>query len=353
MNKIVVLNFEDEDISYTGGKVTPFVTRNKTETSKPTLPNHLVGSAQSTVSGVLAKVRAKETTQGKTQVHYYSCVRLIDLDKKGLLTRDDVHAIRRDIGDAKKTYIIMHGTPDNTEDGFANGGAQVATWRDLSRLALMLFPAKDEVHRISLIMCYGARTDNYRLNHVGQMSPGDLKTSFAYKFFRAICQLRNVTLTACTGAVSTSADSYANEVETEEWVSATLDIIDYKKDTTGRNNLKLAFDQTKASYLTQKVGLQKDWDDLVSAFDRDPKKVPVGPYETEIHRYKSKTLHLYTQLQANKNAAAQLHGGLANISKYGRIAYHYDGVLQIVNKYGDPKNPTIGEDHLLYRGPLL
>ena len=29
------------------------------------------------------------------------------------------------------------------------------------------------------------------------------------------------------------------------------------------------------------------------------------------------------------------------------------GVLTIVNKYGDPMNPVAGQNHVLYRGPLL
>ena len=103
------------------------------------------------------------------------------------------------------------------------------------------------------------------------------------------------------------------------------------------------------------MGTEKDWADMSNDFFTNKKKAAANPYEQAIKDYLGQTQHLYNQLQANKAQAAQLYGGVSNRDKYGRILYKYDGAgtLQIINKYGDPRDPTIGEDYTLYSGPLL
>jgi hypothetical protein len=340
----VVLNFEDQN---PGAKIKPEISRDPKK-----LPGSVHGSAQATVAGVITKARKKEVKAGKNFVHHYSGVELIQADVAGTLTRDDVNAVRKDCSKADKIYIIMHGSPDDTDQGFANGGKPVATWAQLARLSLMLFPVRDTVYRVSLIMCYGARVANYRLNNLGMLAPGDLKTSFAYKFFRSICIARNVSMTACTGAVSTG-DNGVNAVETEEWVAATLDVIDYKKDTGTRQALQAQLAQTKQAYITG-GNSAADWDALVNRFLRSANEVANDATEQVVKAYCYEKAHRNVSLQAAKSLAAQQHQGLANREKYGRIRYTYDGAqLQIVNKYGDPLNPAVGQDYLLYTGPLL
>ena len=353
MAKFVILNFEDDDQGHAPNSTVPAVMR-KSSTGAVAVPGHVTGSARSTVEGVAAKARAKETFFRKNVVHHYSGIDLIRQDAAGTLGRNDVAQVRADVAAARKVYIILHGSPDVTEHGFTNAQTHIG-WRELSSLALLLFPERSDPYRISLVMCYGARTDNHRLNHLGAMSPGDLKTSFAYKFFRALCNYRNLSLTACTGAVSTQGGDGTNEVETEEWVSATLDVIDYQKDKPNRDLRKDDLDMVKQAYIHSGKGSLADWNALRDAFYTDRTKVANGYYETEIKKYIAHTQHLYDDLQAAKSQAAQMHGGVSNRSKYGRILYDYSGggVLTIVNKYGDPMNPVAGQNHVLYRGPLL
>lgn len=340
----VVLNFEDQN---PGAKIKPAISRDPKK-----LPDSVKGSAQATLAGVITKARKKEVKAGKNFVHHYSGIELIQADVAGQLTKDDVNAVRKDCAKADKIYIIMHGAPDDTDQGFASGGMAVATWAQLGRLALMLFPVRDTIYRVSLIMCYGARVANYRLNNLGMLTPGDLKTSFAYKFFKSICMARNVSMTACTGAVSTG-DNGMNAVETEEWVAATLDIIDYKKDTGTRQALNAQMAQAKQAYITDGHSTG-DWQTLVNRFLRNANEVANDATERVVKAFSYETGHRSASLQAAKSHAAQQHQGLANREKYGRIRYTFDGAqLQIVNKYGDPLNPVVGADYLLYSGPLL
>lgn len=344
----VILNFEDPDAGYTGGPVKGFSTRKATN-----LPANVVGSAQATVKGTVLKAKRKQTTFGRNTVRHYSCVEIARADKLGNLDRSDVEAIRKDCEKAKKIYIIMHGKPDETEKGFSNpvqGVQQEYAWADLGRLALLLFPKSGGTYSVSLVMCYGARTATYRLNQNGTLPAGELKSSFAYKFFRQLCVARNVRMTAVTGAVSTNDDG-TNVVESEEWVSATLDMIDYKKDTATRSALDTRKKIEEAGY----PGGKTEWAALCQKFalngDEDP---GTDPLKIFLKQYYYEKVHRNASLRSAKTQAAQVHGGQSNVAKYGRIVYSYNGgLLTIVNKYGDPNNPVVGANHLLYSGALL
>lgn len=354
MSLFVILNFEDDDQGATPNSTTRAVVRQPNKATLATVPTHVLGSAMSTVQGIAAKARKKESFTKSNQVFHYSGIELIRQDALKLLSRTDVDAIRNDIAKAKKVYIIMHGSPDVTDHGFTNSQAKI-TWEQLGNLALLLFPKRTARYYVSLIMCYGARTSNFKSNHLGRMSPSDIKTSFAYKFFRALCVHRNIELTACTGAVSTDAKSGANNVESEEWVCAVLDMTDYKKDKPSRDILQQNLDQTKQRYLLSEGGNLESWKSLYVAFAQNKMKKGATQTERDIENFHRRTTHTLAGLMAQKGTATAVHGGNSNLNKYGRIRYVYDGAgaLTIINKYGDPTDPTIGADFVMYRGPLL
>lgn len=348
MSHYVILNFEDPDPGAGHGPIRAHVTRKATA-----LPGNVKGSASDTVAGTIGKARRKETRFGKNSVHHYSCVELAQADKAKTLGRSEVQAIREDIRKAKKIYIIMHGKPDDTEKGFSNmvQGQQVEyTWKELANLALLLFPDAGHTYRITLIMCYGARTGSYRMNQNGTLPPNELKSSFAYKFFRAFAASRNVVMTAMTGQVQTEKTDGTNLVETEETVAATLDHIAYKKDTATRAALK-AQKQTWDAH----PGLPKgQYDELQKQFALNPDADPgTDPLKIFLKQYYFENGHRNALLLQAKSDAAAKHGGKSSVDKYGRIVYrHTNGVLTISNKYGDPAN-GVPANQVLYNGPLL
>jgi hypothetical protein len=146
---------------------------------------------------------------------FFPCQELIARDAAGTLTKDNVKEVRKDIAKSRTVVFILHGKPDDTDNGFATTGGAVCTFKQLGKLAKLLMAVRGETYRVSLIMCYGARCANVRLNHEGMLSPGDLATSFAYKFFREICISRSVRMVAWTGAVSNDA-ALSHTCENEE-----------------------------------------------------------------------------------------------------------------------------------------
>lgn len=349
MSLFVILNFEDPDPGYREDRpVQGFTTRKPTKA-----PAHVTGSAQGTVKGTVAKVRRKETRFGRNTLRHYSCVEIARADKAGTLDRDDVEAIREDCRHASKIYIIMHGKPEETERGFSNkidGAQQEYTWNELARLAKLLFPFRETTYQVSLIMCYGARSQDYRANHNGGLSENQLKSSFAFKFFRGICLARNVRMTAVTGAVSTRENDGTSVVETEEWVEANLNVLEYKQDKATRDLLKAKWKKAEALYP------KEAWAQLCQRFATNPAEYAGNdPLFIFLKRYYEEHVHRKTRLLMAKSTATQGYAGASNIAKHGRLVYTYTGgVLTIVNKYGNPNDPqAVPANHILYSGPML
>lgn len=204
MSYYTILNFEDASPGVTAGKV-----------KGGKNPGAFGAGA---AAGGTAQIYAKrEATHGKAKMVFFPCQELIARDANGTLSKDDVKDIRKHIGQSKTVVFILHGKPDDTDQGFSTTGGAVCTFKQLGRLAKLLMPARDEMYRVSLIMCYGARCANVRLNHEGMIPRDQLSTSFAYKFFRELCGARTIRMVAWTGAVSNDGN-LKHTCENEEQV---------------------------------------------------------------------------------------------------------------------------------------
>ena len=115
-------------------------------------------------------------------------------------------AISMFCGRADKIMLGVHGKFDDTTQGVAGlgwdqGSAVIGDYKEFAQLiSSFLMPRKS--YKLSLIVCFGARSQNYRVNHDGDLAEEDIKSSFAYKFFKEICTKADVTLTARTGSVA-------------------------------------------------------------------------------------------------------------------------------------------------------
>jgi hypothetical protein len=78
----------------------------------------------------------------------------------------------------------------------------------------MLLPP-EVIYFINLIMCYGARSGSSGTNHEGVLTTTQLKNSFAYPFYREICTVITVALTAYTGAIGFDESTGRALVQTE------------------------------------------------------------------------------------------------------------------------------------------
>jgi hypothetical protein len=327
----VFLNFEDADPN----------PQNKVKGSKSGKPAGIGSSAEGTLKVYRNRADDKSSMFNNKHAVYYPCQELIAREIAGTLTHTEVANISKDCKEAKTIAVVIHGTPDDTDQGFSSGGGQVCKWDDLGRLALMLFPTKAGTYNIALIMCYGARSSNASLDHRGQIPANDLKTSFAYKFFKSICGARNVRMSARTGAVSNDAQM-GHTVETEEQVFSVIDKMSAKAD---RKVNKPAMDLQKQQFLAKNSLSPQQFDQMMFKFVQNPKLAPADDIEQFAKDYIPYSGYVNQYIDA-------MYGSdkLGNRDKYGKFIYTYSGgTLQIVSRYDSGNGPN----YVLYSGPLL
>lgn len=327
----VFLNFEDADPVPSTGVVTG---------TKSANPAGIGAAASGTLNIYKNRADDKSKWYNSKHVKYYPCQELIARDAAGTLPKDDVEKIRADCAEAKTVAIVIHGRPDDTDNGFSSGGNQVCTWQQLGKLALLLFPDAGHTYNIALIMCYGARSTNAMLDHRGNIPVNDLKTSFAYKFFRSICVYRNVRMTARTGAVSNDAN-LAHTVETEEQVFAVVDKMNARAE---RNLNKATMDAQKNQYLTNHGITAQQFDQMMYQFVQNPNRLVANADEQFAKDYIPYSNYVNAYIDATYGT-----NNLGNRNKFGKFVYTYNGVLQIVSRYDTGNGPN----YVLYNGPLI
>ena len=158
MNYYTILNFEDSNPGAATGNV-----KGGRDPAK-----FCAGAAAAGTAQIYAK---REATKGHAKMVFFPCQELIARDAGGMLSKDDVKDIRKHIEKSRTVVFVLHGKPDDTDEGFSTSGGSVCTFKQLGRLAKLLMPARDEIYRVSLVMCYGARCGNVRLNHEGMIPP--------------------------------------------------------------------------------------------------------------------------------------------------------------------------------------
>lgn len=329
MSYYTILNFEDDYAANAAGKV-----KGGTNLTKLGAGAAAAGTAQ-----VYAR-RAKLT--GKAKMIFFPCQELIARDAAGTLTKEEVKDVRKHIAKSRTVVFIVHGKPDDTDNGFATTGGAVCTFKQLGKLAKLLMPIRDEMYRVSLIMCYGARCANVRLNHEGALAPGDLATSFAYKFFREICVSRSVRMVAWTGAVSNDS-ALAHTCENEEqvlYVDKKHEVMQLQT-TTQKQDIERERDQ-----LLQRTGMSKDaFGQVLMKFANNPNAAATNDVERFALRYMP-----YSPMRGTWTM--NLFPNRGQTSKYGKLIYELIGSqLVITNRYGD--TPGVAVNRELYRGPLI
>ena len=331
MPHYVILNFEDANPTSATGAVQREVG------AKPAT----FGAAAAGTLGVYNKRAARDSKWYKSrEAASYSCLELLARDKSGTLDRADVQQIRTDCASARTIAVVIHGQPTDTDHGFSTAGASLCDWKDLGALALKLFPADTKVYNVALIMCYGARSQDAELDHRGQIPANQLKTSFAYKFFRSICIARNVRMTARTGAVSNDA-ALDHTVETEEQV---FFVLDKQKAMAKRTLNKVQMDQQKQLLLAGGNPTPQQFDQMLANFANEPWRVPSSAAEAFAKDYIIYSAYVNLFLQNQRT-------NLGNMSKYGKLIYSYNGTLTITSRYDN--GGGMGPNYAHYTGPLL
>ncbi|MCL9780222.1 hypothetical protein M9194_02100 [Vibrio sp. S4M6] len=241
---------------------------------------------------------------------------------------------------ADKIMLGIHGNFDNTEEGFAGlgwgcGTGVVGSYREFTKLlSSFLMPTKH--YKLSLIVCFGARSQNYKVNHDGDIDEYDIKSSFAYKFYSQICTKFNVTMTARTGSVSFDSQTGRSLVQSEAAVRAAIEDAEIQ---SAEQTKRVARDyQQLQEFMTRNEDGQKKYMAMLERMD-NPHALPRNPPERIIKSYNT--------IRTNVSNLSSLSSEM--LSKYGKFVYSYDaGVVTVCRKYEQGQKVM----NVLYQGAL-
>jgi hypothetical protein len=243
-------------------------------------------------------------------------------------------------GKVDKIMLGIHGRYDDTEQGFAGLGwdqgsgviGKCSEFADL--IAGFLLPSKS--YKLALIVCFGARSENFRVNHDGELEEEDIKSSFAYKFYARICDKANITMTARTGSVAFDSDTGRSIVQTEAAVDAEIDGAQLQAETQTHRIVR-DYEQLEKFMTKDDEGAQK-FDDMVERM-YEPNAVPRNPPERIIRAYRL----LRNRVNDLASTAANL------VPKYGKFVYTYSaGEITVYRKYENGKKTM----RVLYQGAV-
>lgn len=328
MPNLVLLNFEDTIGNYSG-------------------------ALQATVTGTTNKANVKGN-----QLQIFDCVELMRRYVHGLnnpLTANDFQPLSAACFASDKIYVVIHGDPRRGV-GLTTNMQQLCTAAQLAMFMLRIMPGRGQQYVISLIMCYGARSQVWqhsRVDHQGEIKAKHLQTSFAYKLFRDICPLRNLRLTARTGRVNHNNQGVLS-VEEDMTIDAYIAEDEHTKDKAANNQARLAaVNVIKTAYL-QNGGTQLQWNAWWTKHFQNAHAFAWSAEERAIKSYLGWLTHKSNKLAQKHIDSIQDAGGLQERSKYGKLVYTYGGgQLQVVNKYGNPHDHSVPAGHVIYNGPLL
>jgi hypothetical protein len=272
---------------------------------------------------------------------------LAGFNGNGAMSAAQLTRVQQSCRQANKIFLCIHGKHNDTESGFASltlGGAMtnLTTWQQLANFIILLLPERFEPFNLALIMCYGARTEHFRLNQQGDLPADEIKSSFAYKFFSKLCVTRKVRMTARTGAVQMDPSTGHSMVESEESVNARADQEDFlraREEEAVFDNIK----DLKARMTTKAGGASEESAQRWMALEARYKATPDAAANTDEERI----IKTYQQAVRRKKEYQAIMDGNPDKTKFGKIVYTYsDNVLIIRCKYPEP-----GVN--LYSGPLL
>lgn len=301
---------------------------------------------------------------GQHAVQQIDAFDLLEADRAGTLQRTDpgLIALRAACLAAKKIYLATHGTPTDVDHCFAKatGGAPLATARELARFMMLALPAQTATYNLALVMCYGARTSNFRStnqNHQQVIGANDLRTSFAYKFFRELCVARKVRMTARTGAVAFDGATGQSMVEDEVAIDARIDKEAFLRQghivpttQSWQQAQRQRAQNEQALNLPNNAPLNArplhQFGQLNDAFKNNPGRAPTNDEE--------RTVKDYQDMMRTKQGYIDTMQANPDRQKYGKIVYEYvAGQISVTNKYGDPTNGGVQPQTVLYQGPLI
>lgn len=285
-------------------------------------------TAKRTRSGISALLK------GQNQTHRVDAFDMFDDFVAGNLTRHDnrLQALRAECLRSKKIYLATHGTPTDVDHAFANaaGGQPLATHQQLAQFMLMAMPDRPNPYNLALVMCYGARTLSYlstQVDHQGHIDIADLRTSFAYKFYRGLVFGRKVRMTARTGAVAFDNNTGVSQVEPELAIDARI----AKEQFLRQPHVQPAMNAWRQQRNQAAQGGNATYD----AFQQLNQQFQNNPFRAA-QNAQQQAVKDYQDIMRTKQQYVDIMDANTDRTKYGKLVYTYQaGQLTIVNKYAN------------------
>jgi hypothetical protein len=241
---------------------------------------------------------------------------------------------------SSKIMLGVHGKYDDTVHGYAGMGWErgegvVGTYEEFARL-ICEFLSPGKTYHLALIVCFGARSSNFLTNHDGKLSKHDIQSSFAYRFFKVLCQNTHATvkMTARTGEVSFDPATGRSMVQTEAAVVAQVSNDDLQENL---ETLRVKEEYDRIMGRADKQGM-KDLRQLEFHM-ADKTSVPRN-HEEDIFKK-------FAEIKAAANRLATERD--EEKPKYGKFVYSYaDGVVKVCRKYESGRKVM----SILYEGPI-
>ncbi|WP_028866220.1 hypothetical protein [Psychromonas aquimarina] len=138
-----------------------------------------------------------------------------------------LNKIKNECMKADRVLLSLHGPMRSVNYGIikapVGSGRQDehVTDQQLADLLLIIF-TRSHCYNLSLVMCFGARSSQYALDHQN-LDAVDWSDSFAYNLFNRISPRRQIRMTARTGELSFNTLTGIAEVQSEMSVQGTID----------------------------------------------------------------------------------------------------------------------------------
>jgi len=241
---------------------------------------------------------------------------------------------------ADKIMLGAHGHYDDRDSGYAGmgweqGSGLIGSYKDFAKL-VATFLNPNRRYKIALIVCFAARSADYKKDHDGKLNVDDIKSSFAYKFFAELVKQSSteLTLTARTGAVSFDTSTGKSLVQTEAAVAADIADAELQKADETKRLADAYNDLSRTLGESGKIGEFYAMEEAMVKVDANP----VSKAEQIIYDYHRLKARI-TALESQKSK---------NAGKYGKFVYRSEnGTAKVYRKYDKDKKAE-----LLWEGKL-
>lgn len=271
-------------------------------------------------------------------------ISLWSMDRSSFDFWSQVLAIALKASVADKILLSIHGHADDTTCGYIERfgmSSKRVNFRDLAQFLLLLLPNQSERFHLALITCHAARAQNFRKDHTGPLTALDVKSSFAYRFYKEICTQRHVLMTARTGSVSHSEHDGRSLVQTEAGVLCEVDL-QALQESKEIERLNRAYEGLKEREF-ERYGHIRDFLRRQALIENELER---GRTDWSMASFEDRIILAYQQAKRRINRLTRLQN--EERGKYGKFIYEYDRsnlVMTVLRKYPKPSA-------ILYQGGL-